>query len=264
VRLAPVTVLLLAGCRAVDPAPTDIDGVMHAWWTGYDDPNEARATAVVNAHAVTGIASIAPPEDGTLSDLAPADLELVGLGDRDPGLASGMFLLNRFPCDLDVLERTLIALNQDELYGGAYDAYARTYTSDADAWLSGDTERLTWDISLTSSYVGSTFDETLRGEIRRVPSLDDEATPFGPVLFQRTWMPTPAVFASGSNRFEQDYQIEVYYQVAPGEIAHQYAIWREIEVAGLDNDSEILVGITLNNLAKFDEGTAAICADGGP
>jgi hypothetical protein len=265
VRVVLATVLLLGGCRKVVDAPTDVDGVMHDWWTGYDDDDAARASAAINAHSVTGMATIEPPVDGKVTDLVSADLALVGMDDRDPSLGTGMFLLNRFPCTLDALAPILVALNQDELYDGAYDSYERTYTSDADAWSRRDAPRLTWDIALTSSYIGSTFDETLKGEIRRIPDLGDDASPFGEILIQRTWMPEPAVFESGNKSFPQDYQIEVYYEMEPGTIAHYYGIWRQIDMGGgLDNNSDAVIGIILNNLADFDDGTAEICAAGGP
>ena len=42
-------------------------------------------------------------------------------------------------------------------------------------------------------------------------------------------------------RFDQDYQLEVYYERAPGELIHVYPLWREIALPSLglstDNDS---------------------------
>lgn len=267
-RAALPMLMILAACRHIEEAEVDtddplgtLDGVMHDWWAGWDGDDANRASAATNSATVTAVATVDVPADGRLSDLAADDLATVGMEDRDPSLGTGMYLLNRFPCALDVLTRTVIALNQDELYDGAYDSYDRTYTGDPDAFLAGGPS-LSWDIALASSYIGASFTEQLKGEIRRIPDVDG----LGDVLIQRTWMPVPAVFEEGSNKtFDQDYQVEVYWESAPGTIAHQYAIWRQIDMGGgVDNDSDLLLGITLDNLAKFDDGTAGICAAGGP
>ena len=64
--------------------------------------------------------------------------------------------------------------------------------------------------------------------------------------------------------FEQDYQIELFWERAPGELVHAYGIWREMNVGGLSAEDEGFVNVTLNNMVDWDEQTVALCAEGRP
>lgn len=254
---------LLLACRHPDPAPEDVDGLARWFWAHYDDEDDAIAEAVANAHAALGADALEDATDGLISDLAAEDLATVGLSEtHDPTLAAGMYLSNVFACELGQLEEIVYHLAQDELYEGVYDAYSRSYTSDFDAYVAREAPTLGWEVEISTS-VGlpnSAYTEWLDGGVRYVPDSD-----YGPVLLARTWMPGPAEFEDPDKSFEQDYQIEVYWERAPGEIVHLYAIWRQIDLGGgLDQDSDLVVGTTLNNLAKWDEATAELCAEGRP
>lgn len=253
--------VLLMGCRNVDPAPADLDGLARFFWSGFEVLDDASLIdGVVNADAA--LADLDEPIDGLLTDLTAEEAATVPVdGAPDPALAAGFFLASKFACTVDQVERIVIALDQLALYEGAYDTYTRTYTADDAAYLAREADTLSWDVALTSAVLGGKFSETLHGAVRR-PAAE---APFGPFLVQRTWMPTPAVFEGGNRTFTQDYQIEVYWERAPGEMIHLYGLWRAFDYgSGFTQDNEAAIGIVLGNLKKWDEGTAELCADGRP
>ena len=65
--------------------------------------------------------------------------------------------------------------------------------------------------------------------------------------------------------FEQDYQIEVYFERKNGEMFHLYAIWRQADFGGtFTTDNEGFQRLMLNNLADWDDSTEELCAEGRP
>lgn len=258
VPIAAVVLALLAGCRAVEPAPDDLDGQLHWLWDHWEDaPDEDVHEALADLAADAAAALEEGPIRGTVSDLVAAQTE--GFSAQDPAEARGFFLVNTFSCELATLEPLLYRLDQDALYPGVYDRYERVYVSDLDAYLAREAPTLGWEIELDATILGSTYTEWLGGELRHLAATEEAPG----VLLQRTWMPVPAVFESGSRTFEQDYQLEAYVQRAPGEILHVYAIWREISLGlGLTQDDDAVVNVTLNNLEDWDEQTERLCGGG--
>lgn len=241
----------LFGCRGVEPAPEDLDGLAHYFWQNPED-DAALAEATEQLHEVVG-AALEETTDGVLSRLTAEEAALVDSVDDDPAQAAGIFMVNLMSgCGIDDLERVLTALDQDEARDGTYEAYERTYTSDDAAYFAREVPQISWDIELEATIVFSTYESALSGTLRRVE------TDVGTLLFQRTWFKEPAVF-SGSNRWEQDYQMEVYYERAPGEIVHLYAMWRELEVAGFSSEGEGIQRTVLNGMADWDDDTLELC-----
>lgn len=101
--------------------------------------------------------------------------------------------------------------------------------------------------------------------MRYLPEIDGELSPYGPVLFGRTFMPEPAEFEGDSKSLDQDYQLEVYYERASGEILHAYGLWREADfgVAGT-METEGIQRLLLNNLRSWDDETEKLCEEGRP
>ena len=257
--------LAVAGCESVEAAPEDIDGLFHYFWSKYDPgSDEELALAVLNAHEAVGGDTLAEVVDGTLSEFSREQMDLVGMreGARASDLA-GMYLVNAIPCSVAAVERIVTDLAQDELYEGEYVEYDRRYTSDADAYWARDASQLTWDVDISAEFVaGAPYSEFIHGGTRYVPVVDDETSPFGPVLLARTWMPEEAVFENDDYYFTQDYQIEVYYERAAGEVIHLYGLWRRSGFLDLNTDGEFLVRQILNALADWDDRTAELCQSG--
>lgn len=259
-RLLTLCLLLgLVACR-VDAAPQDLDGAMHAAWTGFDAMEDDEAAALVDTlHALVGGDTLAQDSRGALSPLVVEELAgLTPSPDQDPADAPGMLLVNPMACALDDLAAALIDVDQDALYPGVYTEYERVHDGDAEAFLAGQTDRLGWVSDMRLEILGAEYSEQVRGDIRRVSS---GARPF---LWARTWLTGPAEFVDSDWSFEQDYQIELFWERAPGELVHAYGIWREMNVGGLSAEDEGFVNVTLNNMVDWDEQTVALCAEGRP
>lgn len=245
---------MMFGCRGVDRAPDDLDGLVHYFWQHPAD-DEALADAVLQLHELQG-ASLEETTDGVVSRLTLEEATLVDGVDDDPAQAAGIYMLNPMSCDIDTLEQVLAALDQDEQRRGTYEEYERTYTSDPEAYFARTTPELTWDISLEATVVFSRYTSELSGGIRRVE------TEIGPMIFARTWFREPAEFG-GNSTWEQDYQMEVYYERAPGDIVHLYAMWRELEVSSFSSEDESIQRSVLNGMADWDEDTEDLCESFG-
>jgi hypothetical protein len=171
-----------------------------------------------------------------------------------------------FPCDFGQLTEILSYNDQSELYDGIYDAYSRDFEQSRDGFVEASLDRLDWSFQYTASLLGATYDADARGALRRIPELDDETTPFGAFIVQRSFMPQPAQFEEGSNKsLPQDYQLEVYWPRGGGEVLHGYALWREADFgSGFSMEDEGTQRILLNNLLDWDTNTTALCEEGRP
>jgi hypothetical protein len=245
----------VVACKKVEPAPPGLDEVLHRIWQQYDDPadDELRAAADDLEIAVDG-AELEEPFDGTVTRLSADEAALVGVTDRDPAAAAGVFLVNAFDCDPEKLADILSYPDQSALYEGVYSAYARTFDTPREDWLAGDDDRVDYDIVYTASMLGEDYVATSRGALRRVSS------ELGPVLMQRSYMPEPGAFAGETNKsMSQDYQLEVYWP-AGGHVVHAYGLWRQADFGGgFDMEGEASQRILLNNLLDWDADTAALC-----
>lgn len=256
--LSPVLVVFasLSGCRKVEEAPEDVDGLLHFFWQNAEADDDVLAGGIANLHAAAGSA-LDDVLDGNVSRLTADETALVPGVDADPAAAAGIFMLNTFACDPAQLESILVFQAQDELRDNTYDAYARTYTSDLAAYESGAAPTLSWDISLSAQIVLSSYSSELMGDIRNVP------TETGRTFVQRTWFTEAATFEN-NNTWTQDYQLEVYYERAPGEIVHLYGMWRELDVAGFTSENSGVQRQVLNGMKDWDDDTEALCAEGRP
>lgn len=259
--------LLVTGCRKIDPAPEALDDLLHYLWTelneGADD--ERLAEGIVNLDAAVKAARLEEPEDGTVTPLTRGEAALVGVTDRDPKDAAGVYLVNTYACSRPMLEQILSHAEQDVLYDGVYDSYSRTYDQDQQDFLDGSIDELTWQLEYHSSSIVGAYDARAEALMRRVPELDGELTPWGPILFTRTYMPRPADFENDNKSMDQDYQLEMYWEREKGQIVHVYGLWRQAFFgSGLSSDDKGVQRILLNNLLDWDETTEQVCADGLP
>jgi hypothetical protein len=256
--------LALSACKKVEPAPKALDDLTHYFWQQFPDGEDAQlAEGVRNLHKAVDGGSLDELLDGTLTDLSRDEAELVGVN-RDPKSAQGLFLVNTFDCELSQLEEIVSYVHQDELYPDTYSSYEREFSSDRGDFLSGDSDTLTWSVHYEVDDLVD-YSSDIKGGLRRVPTLDDEQSPYGDVLLARTYLPSPAKFDDPDKSLDQDYQMEVYYERSGGEILHLYAIWRQADFGGtFTTDNEGFQRLMLNNLADWDDVTEERCAEGRP
>jgi len=258
-----IALLTMTGCKKVEPAPEDLDSLMQWFWENYeaDDP-AVLVEAVDNLHLEIGGDTFEDLEDGSLTSLSAEAADGLPISPApDVAEARGFYLLNTFPCTLKTLESILYDLDQGSMYDDAYVTYRRSYLTDLDAYLDRQEDSLGWEVELTGDLLGADFTEWLQGGLRYLPD-----TGQGPALMARTFMTKPSAFEEGSNKvFDQDYQIEVFYERSPGEIMHAYGLWRTMDMGGgITMEDDAAVRIILNNLADWDDRTAELCEAGAP
>ncbi|MCA2979767.1 MAG: hypothetical protein INH41_11755 [Myxococcaceae bacterium] len=263
VLLSALAALTACGPQA-QPAPEDLDGNLRWFWARSVEATDAEVAEAAQKLGGAGKADTLTtdkPGRGFLSRLVPAELAVVGRdGAVDPAKARGFFVTNVFPCTLSRLEGILSALDQKAQYPEAYDAYARTYTSDVDAFRARRAPSLSWDVTLTAKLVTAPYTSTLAGGLRHVPAVG-AASP-GPLLVARTWLTAPATFKNPdpATGFEQDYQIELYWERSPGEVFHAYAMWRDLRLGlGLSTEDNGIANTIMTGLIDWDKRTAELC-----
>lgn len=255
------------GCLDKTPppvAPSAIDQNLKWFWNNGQSVDDATLIDGAAKLAVAGKADTrTTPLKGQMpSRLEKSDLTVVNLELNEPASARGLLVVNLFDCTLDKLEKILSAADQKAQYDGVYDAYSRTFSTDAAAFADKRTNVLNWDIDLKASLpVNDTYSSHLKGGLRRVPAAASSATK-GPFLIARTWLTAPAEFGKDSTSyFKQDYQIEVFWEQSPGRIFHAYGMWREIKDGGfnLTLEDDGFMNIVLDNLVKWDDTTVSLC-----
>ncbi len=256
-----VIAVVAVGCK-VEPAPEDLDGLFHWFWTYYEEATDDDWLDAVNtANAVTGMSALEDVVDGSLSDFTREQMDLVGMReDADPAELAGLYLLNVLPCTVEQVEEIITDLDQMSMYEEAYESYDREYTSDADAFFAGEVDTLSFRSDIGSGMLNASYTETVEGLVRRVPADDDHN--YGPVLLARYHMPEEAVWDTDGFFFTQDYQVEVYYERAPGELAHLYGLWRNMGYMQGSTQDPGIANEVLEGLADWDDRTAEICVGG--
>jgi hypothetical protein len=264
--------LVLPGCdfgtleslsqdQAAD-APTEVSVAARSFWLGYSD-QEADV-----AKLTADIENILQRAGGTnlqakISNLQAGDTTNVGLGMNNAPIAAGMLLVSEITCTLEDIEKLVIATNQDKLYPDTYDAYKRTYLTSEPDYLSRKTEEVKWQTDLTASLLSRQYESLLNGGNHYFKA----AGPGGkPMFFSRTFLTKPATFLKNGEGadFNQDYQIELYWERTPGHTAHFYAVWREFKMGTITSDSALYQSLVLGNLADFDKRTGLICQNKSP
>lgn len=261
------TVLSLAsGCVAKATAAVSAN---QTWfWDNYiggTDEQIAQAVNLLDAMPTVHGVNANTQFTGTISVLLqPSDLVTVNLmGINDPSKAPGLLAVTEMNCTLEQLEPLLYATSQAKIHSGSYVSYDRTYTSSLSDYQARTTETLTWQSTMTVSEVGAMYTDTVFGGLRRIPNISSTATPFGPIILSRTWLPKPAIDLNSGSSFTQDYQIEVYYERTPGHVIHNFGDWRDINLATdlgaftVSNPTD--QSIILSNDVSWDQNTATEC-----
>lgn len=275
--LSPISwlTLSLVACGKVEPLPEDLDGLFHFLWLHAEDGEAAElGAAVARVEELVGGAAMEEALHGTVTDLSREEA-LVVEQDVDPSISAGLSLVNPLVCDLDLMERNLYFLKQEELYPD-YEVYERVYTSDIDAYKARTADTITWTTTYTAQNVLSgRYDSVLNGSMRRIDAPEEEVvavleagedsgSPVGPILLARAWITEPAVFEKDGPVFDQDFQMEIFYQ-SGDRLLHVYPLWRHLDIgSGLNTDGEGFQATLLNELEKYDKDTEKLCEDGLP
>ena len=253
-------IVLLIGCKSVEPAPEDIDGLSHYFWQHYDnEDDQVIAAGIVNAILAFDPNNLSEPIKGSISNLSTEELALVGKEDKNPDDLSGIFFANIIDCPISIVEKGVYATNQDERHEGDYSDYLREYTSDLSSYENRETNRLTWTTNYTVESIGQSLSAEINGAIRFIP--DEFNEPMGPYFLSRGVLAKDAYFEGSDNRgMFQDYQLEVYFPVSETKTLHYFTIWRDIQYTStIDFSSETMQDIVLDGMIDWDLDAEAEC-----
>ena len=262
-RWSALLLVSLFGCRDIEPAPEDLDGLAHYLWQHMDDDTpEALAEGIVNLHAAMGADALAEVQDGSLSALDGEEVALVGKDASGADALAGIYILDVVHCGVAELEAQTYATDQDVLHPGTYVSYDRVYTSDLQAYQARQTEWLRWVSTYEVEGFGANYSASIDGSMRYLDALATEgATPAGPAFLSRGVLVEAAWFDDDGDRgIYQDYQLEVYWERAPAETVHVYVIWREMVYLGsADFNSEAVQGFVIDGLLDWDADAEVLC-----
>ena len=260
--LAPVALLSLVGCLQPQEAPADLDGLARFFFDRFDPIDEdpavsdiEMADAFQKLHVVLDGDALTEHVKGTMGKLTATELALVGREDLDPERAVGLSVSGVIPCTLGKIEEILLNPDQLALYPEAYESYQRTFDPDERAHLRS------WRNDYRSNDdVPNQFNAVVNSGLRRVPAIEGAPSgSLGKTLVRRGYFPERAVFDDDENaEFTHDFQVETYYERAPGEVVHWYGIWRWMRLGFLDISQATLMNITLDGMADWDKKTAEL------
>lgn len=261
--LALLPALVLSCAPPPPPAPAGLAENLRWTWLHAADGSDAQLLEGLEALSAAAKADTrSAPLKGQLPlRLERADVEAaVGMSPEvDPAGARGLLLLNPLRCTLAAAAPLLASADQAALHPGLYDAYARSFRDGArpEAFAEGREDRLSWTAEWEAHFPPSDgYRANQPGELRRVG---------GRLLLRRTWLSAPARFGEGSgSRFPQDYQVDLYWERAPGELFHALGAWRELRVGsiGLTTEDDAVFSPMLDRLVELDAELEHAC-DGG-
>jgi hypothetical protein len=200
-----------------------------------------------------------------LDDLQRSEIEHMGLpASTDPTLAQGMVVITTMPCTLEQVEAIIVGDDFGQQFPNVYDSYTRNYTTSIDDYLSRKTNTVSWITTYQATLLGDRYTAEVKGEARWVPA-DEGDVPNGPVLIDRAVLMKPGVFeGSSSKSFLQDYQVDVFYERAPGLVVHMFAVWRQMNVGTFSTDDDMLINISLANFVQWDQDMSKLCGQSPP
>ena len=253
-----VMMALLAGCAEED-APEKIIDVSRWLYRNYATATDERmAEAVVAlAGSVTDV-SADKPFKGLIGSLKAGDNAIVGRTGVDATKTVGMMVVTEINCKLAQVEKIHSAAEQNTLHPSAYTAYQRTFRQSREDYLKRSFAKLDWDTELTSDYAT----EKLDGSLRFIPDFGKAQSPFGAALVSRTWLKENAVAVASGTEWQQDYQVEAYFERTPGKVVHLFAVWRQAQFMGLSNESTTLQNLQFGGFVDWDKEVEKACSSG--
>jgi hypothetical protein len=257
-----MALLLVLGACSSDPAPTEVDDLARWFWLHHEDGTDKElADGLQKLEKQLAGLEVDAKETAFLTELKHGDVANVG-GEGDFNLANarGMLMQNVIKCSFPKTESLFIAPDQKRVHA-SYDSYTRKYTSSFDDYVSRATKLLLMENTYAVSALGSSYTATLSGHVRFLPARTTGDAPRGAALFYRATLPTPAKFNNDSDYFRQEYQEQIFYERAPEEVVHFFAVWRDIKMSGQDAQGSLLPQITLEQLAGGDDDYEKHCGD---
>jgi len=252
----------LLACSPGDQAPEDLDGLLHFLWSSYDDGTDAELIDALDNLDVA-IDGGVEPLSGTVSLLD--DQERAEAGHvADVENEAGLHVVDPFDCSMAMLEAIVSYPDQDALKD-ILDEYERRFDGDRQAFLDGETDVLSWDVTYKASTLfASQYTAELRGGMRRVSATGLGQSAFGDFVLSRTALVEPATFEDDDGVFDQDRRVELWYLADSGQMIHVEALWRHMEAGVVNTGSDAIQDLIIDGLQDWAADTEQWCADGLP
>jgi hypothetical protein len=264
-RPSPPTLLfLLAGCKMPEPAPTELDELVHFFFAQTDEQEHERivegAENLVAWYEANAVGE-QPVTGGVISDLSQERIDALEELEwsPDPSLCAGVFVISQLSCDLDSAAAISLEPEQTEVFEGNYKSYERSWDSDPDCYVDGRCDGVDWTSLIEDNFVGGYGEMFYRMVVKMRRSRDEDGQPAA--LLIRSVMPEIAQEEVGFGGFEQSYHIEAYAPNRAG-LVHLYGMWSYGWAFESDHDDKMWFDQYLAGLEDFEEQLEQLCVHG--
>ena len=259
----PLVFLLTLGCKAPEPAPTELDELAHFFLAQVHQQEHERilegAANVLDWYGASGLAG-GGPTGGSLTDLTQAEVDAFeGMGwSPDPEPCAGVYAISELSCDLSSAADIALEPNQTEVFEGNYAAYDRTWDTDPGCYTEGSCDAVDWTSIIEDNFVFN-YDMSYEMVVKLRRSRDEAEQPS--VVLIRSVMPDKAMEDVDAGDFEQSYHIEAYIKRDQG-LLHLYGLWNYGWIMGSDPDSDFWADQYYKGLLDFEDSLEDLCVNG--
>ncbi|MCP4873493.1 MAG: hypothetical protein GY898_32805 [Proteobacteria bacterium] len=267
-RILLPLLLLAVGCRAPDPAPEELSGLLQFAWSHYDleEPTNDVSLADAGVNFATWFdEEVIAFEDydveigfgGTLTedeDRLPDDIlaDLIPAPEHIGGAeAAGVVVAIQTDCTLADIDRIYTIDDQLSLYPDNYISYERTDTANYDCFVDGTCEEMEWVSNISNQLplnVTATF--RLQNFFRRIEAVAPDGTEINARL-GRTWMREEATMDPASiGKWFQNYQMEYLLENEDG-VLHVYPQWVEVQLGEINTEANAFLNSYLDGLREY-------------
>jgi hypothetical protein len=260
----PLLATLALGCRPPDPAPTELDELVHFFFAQAQEQDHERIIeggdnllAWYEAGGFDG----SDPFSGTVTDLVQAEVDVLEEMEwsPDPELAAGVYAISELSCDLAAAAAISLEPNQLEVFVDNYKAYDRSWDTDPDCYLDGSCDGVDWTSEIEDNFVGNMGNMSYRVVVKLRRSRDEAGQPAAILI--RSVMPTEATDDVDWGGFEQSYHIETYLP-HDGGLLHLYGMWSYGWAFDWDADHDFWPTQYAQGLEDFEQQLQTLCVEG--
>ena len=267
-------------CGAPAPAPEGIDELALYFWDRYE-PADDGAIALQETELRLAVVALdaelkkldrggdasepvtyEAPFTGVLNkDLVESQVDF--LDDVSPHLdqlplVQGFVIANLSKCTQQQnINMTMSNVGQ-QVHPDAYVAYDKEFDGNAKAFARGDSDFITWTTDYSIDTFPIKYDATLKGAGRRIRGVEGEFP--RDIFITRVYL-QDARFEN-DNRFDLDFQLEVYFERDNGDLVHFYGMWRRMVIGGFSSSDEFFINTTLDGFIDWEAENDEACTSG--
>ena len=259
--------VLAAGCRPpLQEAPNQLDALIHFFHQELDgDEALLVGSGAENLSAWFDTAGLVEDgwASGSVTALSQDEVTMLEemTWEPDATLAVGVYILTVVDCSLDEMMAIYLEPDQLSLFPDNYDAYERSFDSDAGCFADGSCDQVDWHSQVEDSIAGLAMSYRLMTRMKRFAYEDAEGDGTQVVL-GRNVMPEPAEENVSVGGFEQSYHIEAYVPRGTDRTLHLYGLWNYGFLEGVSGDAAFWENQYKDGLVDWDERIQQLCTGG--